>query len=85
MLNGGFSKIALDDKRVDRDEAVHEENACERTLIVMADEYRRALERKTAATEAKEAVRDAAMENDPQISSILREALQGADNVSGVV
>lgn len=84
MLNDRFAKIALEDMRRSRDETVRAENACERKLIVMADEYRRALERKTAAREAKEAVRDAAMENDPPISSILRETLRGADNVSGV-
>ena len=84
MLNDRFAKIALQGMRRSRDETVRARNAAERTIIVMADENRRALERKTAAGTAKEAVREAAMGNDPPISPILREALRGADTVSGV-
>jgi len=45
MLNDRFAKIALEDMRRSRDETVRAKNAAQRTIILMANENRRALEK----------------------------------------
>ena len=75
---------ALDDMRRDRDAAVRQRQAAERTMVVMADQHAAALLRTEIHGENRAAILAAPAEEDGPVSPILMKAMRGADRIGGI-